>query len=320
MTAPLPPGKEQPPAVRPTSPVGDHLLPAQSALLGIALMVAAVACFAGLDATAKWLGQRFDPLQVAALRYASGLVVVAVAVNPLRRPAVLRSRRPALQIARGACMVAATLSAMFALRSMALTTYTSIVFAAPLLVALMAGPLLGEWIGRRRGAAVAVGFLGVLIVTRPWGTGLHPAMLFACVTALANALYSMATRALAGHDRTETTLLASMLVGTVLLVPVLPLVWVPMEGAQAWLVMGLMVLLGTLGHWLLILAHARARASVVAPFTYAQLPCAALVGFAAFGERPDLWMLLGGTIIMGSGLYLLHRERAVRAALPRPPP
>ena len=203
-------------------------------LIGIALMIGAVACFACLDATAKWVNRSTDPIQTAAVRYLGSFLLVGAFFNPWTRTRILRTRRPWLQCARALCLVFATVCAFFALSFLRLTEVTSITFAAPLLVALLAGPLLGEQIGARRLTAVLVGFAGVLVVTRPASGGLHPAALLAVAAACANALYSIATRFVAAYDPPETTLLYTGLVGSAVFVPVIPFVWASPSSALGW--------------------------------------------------------------------------------------
>jgi len=285
---------------------------ADSPLVGIALLLAAVACFSGLDASAKWLSRGMEPVQVAAMRYLGAFLLFGALMRPWRRPGLLRSRRPWLQVGRALCLVGATVAAFYAFRALSLTEVTSVTFAAPLIVSLLAGPLLGERLGPHRLGAVLVGFLGVLVVTRPGTAAFHPAVLLALLAALCNALYALSTRVLAAHDRAETTMLLSLAVGAAVSLPVLPFIWTTPAGGREWLVLGAVIGFGTLGHWLLILAHARARASVLAPFFYAQLIGAAAFGYALFGTVPDRWTVLGAAIVAASGLYLFWREGRAR--------
>ena len=271
-------------------------------------MAAAAISFSGLDSSAKWLGRTMDPLETAAIRYLGSFIITLLFLNPVTRPGVLRTRSPGLQVARALCLVVSTVAAFFALHYLPLTVTTSINFASPLLVALLAGPLLGEWLGTRRLIAVLVGFAGVIVVTRP-GASFHPAMLLSLLTALAYALYALATRAVAARDSSETTLMYTGLVGSIAFLPVLPFIWTTPTSPGIWLIAALMCGLGAFGHWLLILAHQRAPASLLAPFSYVQLVGATLLGFVVFGEAPDAWTLAGGIIIMASGLYLVQRER-----------
>lgn len=279
-------------------------------LVGIALMIAAVACFACLDTAAKWANQSLNPIQTAAVRYLGSFVLVAVCLAPWRRPQVLRSGSLRLQGARALFLALATLCSFLALHYLRLTQATSIAFASPLVVALLAGPMLGERIGLRRLLIVLLGFAGVLVITRPGSGEFHWAMLLSLVTAGANALYALTTRLLAGRDSSATTLFYTGLVGSILFLPALPLVWSSPGSALVWLALAGTAGFGALGHWLLILAHRHTPASVLAPFFYVQLLWAACLGFLVFGDLPDRWTLLGGAVVMSSGLLLLQQERA----------
>jgi drug/metabolite transporter (DMT)-like permease len=284
--------------------------PRDHAIAGIALLVAATACFACIDASAKWLNRTMVPMQTLTVRYLGSFVVTAVLLNPWSRAGILRTTRPTLQIARGFGLVVASICLFTALRHLPLTSTTSITFSAPLLVALLAGPLLGERLGPRRILAVLAGFAGVLVVTQPWTRSFHPAMGLAFLCACCTALYTIVTRILAVHDAPETTMLYTGFVGAVAVAPIVPFVWKTPTSLSAWVAMGSMSIFGSLGHWLLILAHRKALASVVAPFFYAQLLWAVGFGALIFREVPDRWTLIGGGIVMSSGLYLLSRERA----------
>lgn len=278
-------------------------------LLGIALLIAAVACFACLDAGAKWVNRTSNPVQTAALRYLGSFAIVGAFLNPWARPGLLRTRSLGLQCARASFLLVATVCSFFAFRALPLTEATAITFASPLIVAVLAGPVLGERLGARRRAAVLMGFAGVLVITRPVAA-FRPAAALALAAACANALYSLTTRRLAGRDRSETTLFYTGLVGSALFLPVLPFVWDPPASAQTWLVLGAVGAFASLGHWLLILAHARAPASVLAPFFYAQLLWAAVLGGLVFGEAPDRWTVLGALTVAASGLAVAARDRA----------
>jgi drug/metabolite transporter (DMT)-like permease len=276
---------------------------------GIVLLLGAVVCFAGLDGLGKWINRTNDPLLTAGLRYFSSFVLGSLFLNPWNRPAILRTRAPWLQLARALFLVTATITSFFAVHRLELTQATAISFVSPLIVAVIAGPLLGEWIGVRRAIAVVIGFGGVLVITRPGSGGFQPAMLLAGTTAIANALYSVTTRMLAGRDSSETTMFYMGLVGCAVFVPVVPFIWVAPASPAMWGMMIALGAFGALGHWLLILAHKHAPASLLAPFFYVQLLVASVVGFLVFGEVPDRWTILGGAIVMSSGMYLLYRER-----------
>jgi drug/metabolite transporter (DMT)-like permease len=287
--------------------------PRQHRLAGIALMGAALCCFSCLDTTAKWLGQHTDTALVVWARYASAFLLTFLAINPWTVPGLVRTRRPALQLGRSALLFASTVCNFAALHYLRLDQTMSIVFTTPFFVAAMAGPLLGEWIGWKRWLAILVGFCGVMVITRPGVGGVHWAASLSLVGALAYALYNIATRELASYDSALTTLFYSNLVGFLLASVPLPWVW-STPGDP--LVVAMMVVvggLGSLGHWLLILAHRKAPAGVLAPFIYAQLIGMVTMGYLVFGDVPDAWTLSGGGIVIASGLFLLLGERAGHA-------
>ena len=287
-------------------------LPAASSraetLAGIALMLGAAATFAALDATGKWLNQTGNPVGTAAVRYVLSFALVGVFINPWGRAGLPRSRSPALQVARAGFLIAATVTSMFAYRALPMTQAAAITFVGPLIVAAIAGPLLGEWIGWRGAVAVLAGFGGVVAITRP-GAGVQSASVLAFGTAVSNALYVVATRFLAGRDSTRTTLFYTGMVGAAVALPVLPFTWQPPGTVLGWAVTLAMGTLASLGHWLLILAHRRVAASLLAPFGYAQLLWAAVLGGVVFGEVPDRWTLVGGAVVIAAGLYLLWAGR-----------
>ena len=206
--------------------------------------------------------------------------------NPITTPKLLTTTRPFLQLGRSTLLLVSTALNFFALRYLQLDEALAILFSTPFLVALLCGPLLGEWVGWRRWTAISVGFLGVLLVARPGFGGLHPAALLSLGSAVCYALYVISTRMLARSDSSETTLFYSNLVGAVAMLPVIPFVWTPPDNA---FVMALMVLVGALGsggHYLLIRGHRLAPASTLAPFIYTQMVWTTTLGFLVFGDVP----------------------------------
>jgi len=278
-------------------------------LAAIGLMCAAVLLFSLLDTSAKWLGQSMNPLQVVFARYAGSMILVLAVINPWSHPGVLRTSRPWLQWGRSLLLLGSTALNFVALRYLQLAETISIMFATPLLVALASGPLLGEWPGPRRLAAIGVGFIGVLVVTRPGIGGMHPAALLIVLGCLCYAFYSLSTRMLSGHDSSETTMIYSGAAGTLATIPLLPWVWETPQTLLPWLLMIAVGALGGFGHWLLILAHRLAPATVLAPFIYSQIVWMLLLGWLVFDQLPDRWTFVGAGIVISSGLYLLYRER-----------
>lgn len=278
-------------------------------LTGIALMCGAVACFACLDSTAKYLSPYMATLQIVWARYTGAFLVALVLVNPVTRPQLVVTRRPVLQIVRSMLLLGSTLLNFLALRYLQLDEALSIMFSAPFLVAILAGPMLGEHLGWRRWAAIGVGFIGVLLVTRPGFGGIHPAALLCLVSALCYAFYSISTRLLSRTDSNETTLFYSNLVGAAVMLPIVPFFWTTPNDPSVIALMMVTGVFGTLGHYLLIAGHRLAPASVLSPFIYTQLVWVIALGYSVFGDVPNHWTMAGAATVIASGLYLLHRER-----------
>jgi drug/metabolite transporter (DMT)-like permease len=280
-----------------------------SRLTGIALMCAAVGCFAFLDTTAKYLSLYMATLQVVWARYTGAFVFAFIVANPWRCPGVMRTGRPLMQSGRSVLLLASTLCNFTALRYLQLDEAVAIMFSTPFFVAALAGPLLAEWVRWPHWIAICVGFLGVLLVVRPGLGTFQVAALISLAGALLSALYSILTRMLARIDSNETTLFYSNIVGAVALLPVLPFVWtMPTDP----LVIALMVAagaLGSLGHYFLIAAHRLAPASVLSPFIYTQIVLVIVLGYLVFADVPQRWTIAGSAIVIASGLYLVHRER-----------
>jgi drug/metabolite transporter (DMT)-like permease len=278
-------------------------------LTGIALMCGAVACFACLDSSAKFLSRDMSVIQVVWARYAGAFVLAFVLSNPFNHPGLVESRRPFLQIGRSLALLVSSFLNFLALRYLQLDQALAITFSAPFLVALLAGPVLDEWVGLRRWVAIGVGFFGVLVVTRPGFGSIHPAALLSLAAAFTLAFYNVATRLLARSDSSGTTLFYSNFVGFIATTPLLPLVWTPPRGAVDVILMIAVGAFGAIGHYLLIVAHRLAPASLLSPFMYTQLLWAGTLGYLMFDDVPNRWTLAGAGIVVGSGLYLLHRER-----------
>lgn len=291
----------------------DGAAPPNRRLVGIALMCGTLAFFACLDTSAKSLARLgVDPLLSTFMRYAVSVVLVTLFVNPVTSPGVARTNRLGLQTLRSLLLFGSTALNFLALRHLQLAETLSIQFATPLMVALLAGPLLGEWSSPRRLAAIAIGFLGVLVIVRPGVGEVQPAVLLSIGNMLCYAFYVVTTRMLAATDSTATTMFYSGFAGLALMSPLLPWIWTDPAAWPVWALLVGVGLFGTMGHWLLVLAHARAPANVLAPFIYTQLVWSVLLGYLVFGDVPNRWTLIGASIVVGSGLYLLAQERRER--------
>jgi drug/metabolite transporter (DMT)-like permease len=277
-------------------------------LIGIALMCGAVGSFAFLDTTAKYLGRQVDVLQVVWARYTFAFLLTLVVSNPLSRPGLLSTKRPIFQVGRATLLLGSTLLNFFALKYLRLDQVLAIAFSTPFFVAALSGPVLGEWVGPRRWAAIGVGFLGILVVTRPGFGIVHPAAFLAVMAAMSYAAYALSTRILARTDSNETTLFYSNFIGAVLMLPVVPFFWTTPNLRQL-VLMAMAGAFASFGHYMLIAAHRLAPASLLSPFIYSQLVWVIALGYAVFGDVPDAYTLAGASIVVGSGLYIFHRVR-----------
>ncbi|MEJ0078668.1 MAG: DMT family transporter [Alphaproteobacteria bacterium] len=280
-------------------------------LTAIGLMCFAVFLFAGNDATAKYLNGHMHTVQVVWARYMSAFVLALILSNPFTRPEIMRTQRPWLQLGRSTLLLISTLLNFIALRYLQLDQAVAIIFCTPFIVAALGGPMLGEWIGWRRWIAIMVGFCGVLLVTRPGAGGIHPAALLVVGSAVCYSIYSISTRVLARTDRDATTNFYSNLVGAIAISIAVPFVWTPQSDPKVILLMCSMGLFSGFGHYLLIRAHRRAPAAVLAPFIYSEIVWMIALGFLVFGDVPNHWTLAGVAVVILSGLYLLYRERVM---------
>ena len=286
----------------------------RSRLEAIGFMIAAVILFSALDATAKYLVTRegLPVVQVVWARFVvqfSALLFLIPAFGVMSARALFTTSKLGLQLTRSCLMVATTAFNFMAVEHLRLDQTTTVVFLAPLVVALLAGPLLGEWVGRRRFMAILVGFTGVLVAVRPGFGAVHPAVVYAFAAMLAYALFMLLTRYMSRYDRPLVTLFYSMFVGTFAGAPFAFASWHAPESALTWILLLMLGIFGGLGHWLFLHAYQRAPASAIAPFLYMQLLFMVAFGFAIFGDLPDSWTLAGAGIIVASGVYLIHRER-----------
>ncbi len=277
----------------------------------IGLMILAVSMFACVDATAKYLVTRAHlPLvQVVWMRFLGQFAMIVLAVGLISLPRLIATRKLGAQLFRSGLLLASTLLNFAALQTLRLDQTLTIQFLAPLMVALAAGPLLGEWVGWRRLLAIITGFIGILIVIRPGFETVPTGMLFALGCMLAYTCFMLITRYISAHDPADVTLTYSMLAGVVLMAPFAISGWVWPADPLSWLLVVSLGFWAALSHFVFIVAYRWAPASTLAPFIYTQLLAMTVLGFTVFGDLPDQWTLVGSAIVVASGIYLVHRER-----------
>lgn len=279
------------------------------ALRGTLLVVLAVGIFAVMDTIAKYLARSYPVSGVVWARYAANLLVLLAFLAARGELGRLRTARPGLQVMRGLLLAGASLFYFTSLTVLPLAEAAAIGFVMPLFLALLAVPMLGERMDGARLAAVFVGLAGALVIVRPGAAVFTPYALLPVGMALCNALYQILTRKVAGVEHPLTSLLWGAIVGAVLLSFTLPFAWVTPTEPVHWMLLGVIGVLASVGHFILIRAYDYASATGLAPFFYTQLVWVMLLGWLVFGDFPDGWSLLGMGIIVASGIFLVGRQR-----------
>lgn len=276
-------------------------------------MLSVYVFFTFLDTSSKYLVLAgVSALIVAWTRFAVHVLIVGVFLRGWREPLRFRPANLPAHITRGLLLFGSTMFNILALRTLQLAETTSIYFFGPMVITALAGPLLGEWAGWRRWLAIMSGFVGVLIITRP-GVGVFGVgHLFALGSMLSNSFYVIMTRRMSATETSESLILFSALAPAVLLLPTLPFSpSLPQDGWH-WFILLMLGVFGAIGHWLLVQAYRLATTTALAPYPYSQMIWMIISGLIVFNQFPDCWTLVGATVIVASGLYIVHREHRLR--------
>jgi len=279
-------------------------------MIGIAWMLVTMFWFVSLDSMAKYLMQSYPVAQVVWARFFFHVVFVMIAMGFSVRQQI-KTQSIILQCARSFFMLTTTVLFFVGLHFLPLATASTIMFVSPIFVTILSVFLLGEKVGVRRWAGVVAGFTGAIVVVRPGFQGFDWSALFVLAAAFTHAFYQIFTRKARLYDSPITSLFYTGLVGAVLMTGVVPFYWQTVAVSDYLLLVSL-GLAGGVGHLCLIRAFQSAPASVVAPFSYSSLIWATLYGYILFSDLPDRWTLIGASLIIGSGLYIFHRERVTR--------
>lgn len=283
-------------------------------LSGFLLFPLALLIFAVSDATAKYMSAYYAVPLLVWVRYITQLIFMLATVAPRMGREIVATSRPGLMTLRASMQVASTMFGLLAFRTLPLAETTALVFITPLLVALLAGPMLGEKIHLRSWLATVAGFGGVLLIARPGGDMDGMGVVYALGAALCYSLYQILTRKLAATEPPIRQLFYIALVGSVIMSLFLPSFW---TDTLPTLKQGVLILslgfYGGMGHFLLIRAFHESPASRLAPMLYIQIVWAMLLGWMVFGHFPDRTSILGMAIIGASGLALAVRRPASRA-------
>lgn len=274
---------------------------------GILWMLLSMLLFVGMDTIAKYLTAFYPVTEVVWARFLFHLLPMLVIMGR-RFPVVATTRRLNLQLLRALMVLLTTFMMISALRFIPLADANALVAVSPIFVTALSVPLLGEQVGPRRWAGVAIGFLGALIIIRPGLGIMHPAAVLPLTAALLYAVNQLTTRRLAATDDALTTVFYTASFGVVTTSLIVPFVWVT-PTPEHWAIMIAVGFLSFTGHYASAKAFSEAPAATVTPFNYSALIWAALFGFIVFGDLPDFWTVVGAAIIVSSSLYILHRGR-----------
>lgn len=282
---------------------------------GVLLVIAACACFATLDTGSKYLNPVVPMMMLIWIRYVIQMLFIGLVLVPRQDGAPFATRHPLLQVVRGLLLLLCSMLAFLSLKYLPVGEFTAIVMISPLLVTLLSAVALKEQVSVLRWLLVFGGFLGALIVIRPGSEAFDIRMLLPLALVVANASFQVVTSKLSKTDAAGTTHFITGLVGLMVTTLILPLVWQSPPGLLTWVILLAIGVIGTVGHYFLILGYSRAPASSLTPYLYSHIAFATLGGWLVFSHVPDRWALLGILIITICGCVgLLATAREKRAA------
>ncbi len=281
--------------------------PADAPLRGIVLMCLAMMFMVAMSAVTKQINHDYAPIQVLWARFFFNLLLIYI-LFPGHARRMFVTRNLGWHLARSTLIVAAGFLFVIALRHISIAEMVAVTNIAPLLITVCAALFLKERVGAAGWAAIGVAFAGVMIILRPGFAVFQWAAVLPLIMAVFYALHQIIARKIGHQEHPVTSLAYTTIVGTVVATIAVPFDWRAPD-LSGWILLGLTGLLAGLAHFAIIRAYERSAASVVAPFIYTELIWAIIVGALVFGDIPDAWTLVGGVIVVASGLFVTLRER-----------
>lgn len=276
-------------------------------------MLTAMAILPFIDVLAKVLGQQGMPILIVVWARAvfGALMTLPFAIRA-EGLAAFRPRRPLHHLSRAVLLFCATFLFFQALKHLPIADALAIFFVNPLVIVVLSALVLRERVGPRRWAAVAVGFVGTLIIIRPGLVEVNPGTFYALGSGVALGSYLVMTRHIAGAANAMVLTFQTSAIGAALMTLALPLLWQMPDPAQWLMLVGLGVV-ATLGHVLITMAYEHGEASLLAPLAFTEIIMATVFGWWFFNDLPDRWTVLGVAILIGSAIYISIRERRAKA-------
>lgn len=283
-------------------------------LNGMLLMCLGVALFTVMDALAKWQAERYDVLQIVFFRSFFGMVPMLPLLlrGGVRR--LLHTRRPGLHFLRGVIGTVSLITFFLAYRYLELADAIVLSFCSPLFMTCLSVPILGETVGWRRWTAIGVGFVGVLIMVQPGGDLFTLLALLPLFGAFTYALVGVTIKILSRTEESVTIVFFFGAFAAAISGVALPFVWVTPMDASDWLGQAAIGLIGGVAQLAMTQAFRLAPVSAIAPFDYTAVIWATLIGYWIWGDLPSEWTWIGAILVVGSGLYILHRETRLARA------
>lgn len=277
---------------------------------GIVLTLIALFFFASMDTTIKYLAESYNIPLIVAIRYIVNTLFIVAIFAPRQGKTLIKTQRTGLVLIRAASLTIMSLLVGFALKVMPVAEMIAISFLSPLLVALLARPLLGETIGFLGWLATLVGFTGVMFIAQP-GNGLATSgIMLMLLAVIVNTFYQLLSRLLAASETTLALLFYASFFGALVFGLTLPWAWYGMKPSHLQLVLFISTgITGGIGHYLFTAAYRYAPATVIAPITYFQLLWAGLFGWLVFNHVPSSWSILGMILVIASGFIMMLKTR-----------
>ena len=265
------------------------------------------------DGISKWLTADFHPGEIMFYRglftFVPIIAIIAAGTGGIRQ---LASRNLKGTMIRAALGAGTSIFVVISFIYLPLADALAIIFLSPIMLTALSSPILGEQVGWRRWLAVIVGFAGLLLMVRPSGEGIPYYFFFPLFTALLLALRDVATRRLRNDDSSVSILFYSMVAGILVGAVSIPVFDAQLPGPAQWGLFAAAGILNSLSHLFMIQALLLAPGGTMAPLRYLILVWAAVIGYAIWGDVPDAWKLTGAALVVGAGLFILHRELSRR--------